>query len=81
MQIYPEEFLLVSKGVSVETTETLLDPPLPIMLLVFPIIPPEIPIIFTHYSYFIPMSSPILFLLYSLNFCVSDNDFHSIFSS
>ena len=33
---------------------------------------PEFPIIFsTHYSYFIPMPSPILFLLYLLNFYLS----------
>ena len=31
-----------------------------IMLLVYPLFLPEIPIIFTHYSYFIPMPSPII---------------------
>ena len=38
----------------------------------------EFPIIFTHYSYFIPMPLPII----PLNFyCVSNNKVHSLFSS
>ena len=39
---------------------------------------PEFPIIFTHYSYFIPIPSPII----PINFYyVSDNEVHSLFSS
>ena len=34
--------------------------PEPIMLSVLPLFLPEFPIIFTHYSYFIPMPSPII---------------------
>ena len=37
---------------------------------------PEIAITFTHYSYFLHLLA-ILFLLYSLKFCVSENEVHS----
>ena len=43
---------------------------------------PEFPVIFTHYSYFIPIPSPIIPVsyVYSLNFyCVSDNEVHSFY--
>ena len=54
------------------------------MLLDYLLFLPEIPMIFTHYSYFIPLPSPIIIiLLHSLNFIVrvSDNEVHSLFSS
>ena len=39
--------------------------PEPIMLSVLPIIPSRISHIFTHYSYFIPMPSPIIPVIFS----------------
>ena len=36
--------------------------PEPIMLLIFLLFIPEFPVIFTHYSLFIPMLSPIIIL-------------------
>ena len=50
--------------------------PEPIMLLVLPIIPSRNS---HHYSYFIPMPSPIIPVIF-ISFCVSDSEVHSIFS-
>ena len=42
--------------------------------------PPEFPIIFTHYSYFIPVPSPNIPVIFSKFYCVSDNEVNSLFS-
>ena len=42
---------------------------------------PEFPIIFTHYSYFILMPSPIIPVLFFKFYCVSDYEVHNLFSS
>ena len=50
---------------------------LSIMLKNLPIIFPKIPKILNHYSYFIPISSPII-PTYSCNFyCINDNNVHN----
>ena len=46
----------------------------PNILKILPIFLPELPKILTHYSYFMPTSSPII-PTYSCNFyCISDNN-------
>ena len=48
------------------------------MLSVLPILfLPELPIIFTHYFYFIPMPSPIIPVVFS-QYCASDNEVRSL---